>query len=627
MKTKERESEASVTVDQAAAEDKKIIDQLKSYKKKFEPRWYLASAFYEGVHFTFGQKDKDGNWLRVPTPKNKKIREIPKAKKQLKNLRNMILKLKQQPVTYPDMNIIEYDNAEDAEAVKREEDHAIKQGKYVNWFLNEKLKLARHLKKLVKNAQLHNVSYIQLLNSDGKKELAVYDAFDISIFPTITNINDHPHTVKHVTMRLSDLEKDESYDQTVIADIKGSIQSGKYSDSTYKDSLMKERYGNAPEDLVLIDEKYSVEEVTQKTEKDGELVDGETEIKCHIKAYIGGKKVRDEVTKLNMTPISMFCWEDEAYQASIMEDMMELNKSYDIFISKLEQKAKKLDTGRMLVHKGEDGKVYTTNDGEIVRFRRIKPEVMQEAGVPNAFMEAINMIENDLREQGVSVGAMSAIPAGVKAWRAIETLKESDYASLGTQIDNLSECLTDLTEKVIEMLAYDITEIENVQIKNARDGKMERFKVIGKRGADIYKQANPDKKLPSDVIVIDPNRSTKVEIESSLAYTEQAKQDIVMEMMDKGWIPLEIGLDMLRVGNTQEIMDKLKEQMLNGKSMIDMPDFQMLPPDLQKAIARFLADGATVTNPNPTNNPTNVPAATPPAPAPAGGGGKAPWKK
>ena len=54
-----------VTEDEQTKQDTQRIQTLKDYKKRFEPRWYLVEAFWEGFHFTYGTKDKDGNWDRA----------------------------------------------------------------------------------------------------------------------------------------------------------------------------------------------------------------------------------------------------------------------------------------------------------------------------------------------------------------------------------------------------------------------------------------------------------------------------------------------------------------------------------------------------------------------------------
>lgn len=611
----------NVTPDTQATTDRQSIDQLKSYKKHWEPRWYLSQAFYDGVHFTYPKKDATGNWQRRSEfGKNKVIREIPKAKKQLDSIRNLILKLKQRPVVYPDSNIIIADNV-DPKKQEQEKDAAELQARYVDHYMNKVMKISRHKKKLIRYAELYHVAYIQILNENGKKEFAVYDPFEISIFPTISNVNEYPMLAKHVSHRFEDLVGNDLYDQEVIAKIKQTATakgSGQYSGSIYKDSYMRERYGNAPEDNVLVDELYQI--VRVKVGEDNQVVDDEelykqefiasnpaqpnedgtmgeapevpqlkTEERLRVRAYIGTEKVRDQITNLSKIPISMFVWGDEAYATSLMEDLMPLNKSYDIFMSKLEHKAKKLDTGRIVMQKGEDAKILTTNDGEFMRYKRFKPEMMDEAGVPNAFMNAISMIENDMREQGVAMTSAAGLPTGVEAWRAIESLKEVDAGSIGTQLDNLNECLTDLIEKLTEMLAYDMTEVENVQMKDEQ-GQMQTYRVVGKRGADIMTQGGGA--MNPNTIVIDPNRTTLVEIESDLTWTKEGQRYFVLDLVKEGILPKETALETLKFGNTKDVVAKLIQESSYGKSMIDTPDFQVLPDELKKQILTILANGA-----------------------------------
>ena len=601
----------NVTPDTQATKDRKAIDQLKSYKKHWEPRWYLSQAFYEGVHFTYPRKDVTGNWMRkTEVGKNKVIREIPKAKKQLDSVRNLILKVKQRPVVYPDTNIILADNVNPKDQEK-EKQAAELQARYVDYYLNKVMKLSRHKKKLIRYAELYHVAYIQILNDNGKKELAVYDPFEISIFPTISNINEYPMLAKHVSHRLDDLVGNDLYDQDAIQKIKeGAREAGKYSSSIYKDSYMRERFGNAPDDNVIVDELYQIVRVSVgedenviedeeeymksfegKTDDEGNQIEPEIkqEERLRIRAYIGTEKVRDEVTKLSKSPLSMFCWGDEAYSTSFMEDLMPLNKSYDIFISKLEHKAKKLDTGRIVMQKGEDAKILTTNDGEFIRYKRFKPEVMEEASVPNAFMNAISITENDMREQGVAMTSAAGLPTGVEAWRAIESLKEADFGSIGTQLDNLNECLTDLTEKLTEMLAYDMTDIEKVIMKD-EDGNPKAYRVIGKRGKDILEQGGNT--IPDDVIVIDPNRTTMVEVESDMTWTKEGQRYFTLDLIKAGILPKETALETLKFGNTKDIIQKLIQESTYGKSLIDAPDFKVLPVELQKQILTILANGA-----------------------------------
>ncbi len=578
------------TDDSSVLQDRKTIDELDKFKKYWEARWYLAMAFYDGVHFTYPKKDSAGNWQRKnEVGNNKVIREIPKAKKQIKSIRNLILKVKQRPVVYPNLNVISLDSPE---SQKKEEEQANLQGKYIQYLLEDQMKINKFKKTLIKYAALYSVAYIQIINENGKKSFKVYSPFEISIYPNIVDINESPSIVKHIPHKLSDLENNKLYDQDKIQKIKESYKNGKYSNSIYLNSYMTEKYGTSPDDNIIVDELYQVKKIkiNKDTNEQAEDTDENTEIQNRVKitAYIGTEIIREDILKISKIPISMFVWEDEPYETSFMEELMPLNKAYDIFISKLEHKVKKLDTGRLAIQKGEDQKIVTTNDGEFYRWKRFRPEMMAEAGVPNAFMELVQTIENDMKEIGVAMTSAAALPTGVNAWRAIESLKATDYGSIGTQQDNLNECLTDLTEKLIEMVAYDMTHTEKVLLKNS-NGKKEIYKIIGKRGSDILGE-NQD--LSKNTIVVNPNRTVKVEIESDATWTEEGKRGLTLELVEKGILPKSMALESLKYGNIEDIIQKLIEEQTYGTSIIDTNEFKVLPVELQQAIIKYLAQGA-----------------------------------
>lgn len=596
----------NTTAESQAARDRRMIDQLLSYKKYWEPRWYLSQAFYEGMHFTYPKKDENGNWQRRnEVGKNKVIREIPKAKKQINSVRNLILKLRQRPVVYPDRNVVIQKNSTDTQAQDAEINGAENQGRYLDNLINEEMKFAKFKKKLVRYAAVYHVGFIQILNENGKKEFKVYDPFEISVYPTISNINEYPMLAKHISRNIDELINNDLYDQDAIKKVKETQKQSKYSASLYKNAYMQETYGKASDDNVLIDELYEIVKVdvdeagnyisdmdvfiqeNTSFDQSGNPINPKTHKveRCRIAAYVGTTKIRDDVTRLSKIPISMFCWGDEAYSTSLIEDMMPLNKAYDVFMSKLEHKAKKLDTGRIIMQEGEKAKIITSNDGEIVRYKRFKPEVMEEASVPNAFITAINMIEGDIKEQGVALTSASGIPQGIDAWRAIESLKEIDYSSVGQQNENLNECMVDIGEKLTEMIAYDLTSIDNVQIKDEQGNLMSQ-KFIGKRGADLMGN------VPKDVTVIDPNRKLKWEVESDITWTEEGTRNIVLDLVKSNILPKEMALETLKFGNTRDIIAKLTQEATYGKSMIDAPDFQVLPIALKQQILQILSNGA-----------------------------------
>lgn len=590
MKTNKKEDD-KVNAETTEDRDIREIKILTEKKQQYEPRWYMSSAFWEGVHFFSGEKDKTGAFKRVKLPKGKVLREIPKAKKLIKNIRTLLLKPNFTPVVYPDRSsTVDINNSEDKDKIL---DEATKQGKIIRHKMVEEMKFKRHLKKLIRYAAMYSVGYIQIFNDDGKLSFGVYDPFDISVNPVISNINEHPVVIKHFYKSKRELEESEIYDQDKLTKALEGESGGKYSKNQYKNDLMVNRYGTAPDDTYIVDEVYRVEKEEDGTEK------------VSIRSYIGEVQIRKEEeieTELTKIPIAMFCWEDEAYTTSLLEELIPLNKAYDKFVTKLEEKVNKLGTGRMLIQKGEDTKVITTKDGEILRYKRTKPDIMKEADISGAYVEVLNTLNQDMNEQGVSA-ATGNIPSGVKAWHAIEALKEADFDSIGTQQDNLIECIVDITEKVAEAMAQ-TTEIKEVQVSNGNDiENTETLKYTGQAGKDTLTTGGQD--INSDVIIIDPNRYIKVEVESAMSYSQVAEKDMAMELAKEQLIPVEVLLDVLKLGNTADIIEKMNEIKTKGMSLIDAPDFQMLPRDLQKAIVLYLDSGGAITDPGIKEIPAN----------------------
>lgn len=582
---KPKEEEVKKTdVKDTTTEDLKTIKYLTGKKEQYEPRWFMSSAFWEGVHFFSGKKDKAGAFIKTKLPKGKVLREIPKAKKLLKNVRTLLLKPKFTPVVYPDMSAITGEGDEK----KKEFEQAKNQGKVVRHVMVEDMKFKRHIKKLVRFAEMYSVGYLQVHNDGDSMSMEVLDPFDVSMDPEVNHVNDTNVIIKHFYKTKEQLEETEIYDQAKVKKALEGDQDNKYANNQFKNELLTNRYGDAPDDAVILDEAY-------RLEKDEA---GDTHVT--VKTYANNQQIRKEEhikTKLTKLPFSVFCWEDEIYTTSLLEELMPMNKAYDKFITKLEEKVNKLGTGRMLLQAKEPTKVITTKDGEILRYKRTKPDIMREADISNAYMEVINVLQADMNEQGVSAAA-GAIPPGVKAWHAIEALKEADYSSIGTQQDNLEECIVDITEKVTEMIAFDTITKKTVQPVEKYIEKTSAIQYIGARGKEVMTTGTNKEDISDEVTVIDPNRTTKVEVESAMAYSEVAKKDMAMELASKEIIPVEVLIDILQLGNSEEIIDRMKELSTQGKSIIDMPEFKMLPMDLQKAITVYLDQGGAITDPN-----------------------------
>lgn len=541
-----------------------VIKNLKKSKDNMLARWMINRGFYENSHFTIGELDKQGNVVKISG--KKPYREIPMATDQIDGMRNMLLANKPEPYIYPDDRIVSDAELTDQELRDKIDQEISVWGKAVEYILEEEIKLKYILKTLTKNTLLYSTSFLQVYRESEKYKMEPYDVFEISIYPTIKRIDDYPYMVKHIAKPIKALKLAGRYKEINFDELKQRLTENRYFADEMKNSLYAGKYGYADPDTVVIDELYV-------TEEKGEA----------IYSYIGNELIdaqSAEETKLKSHPFSMFLSGEEPYEMAPIEKFIPLNKTLDVLITKLERRVKRLDGGRLAIQSSEPIKIMKTNDGEFVRYKRNAPTPLPEENYPSTLINLIGVLRDLFNSLGVTAAvSASGIPNGVEAWRAIESLKQSDYGKMENMTQNLSECLTEITEKLIELISVTEVTPRNIVIPKTN----ERIKIVGSAGKDL---------APDGTLVFSPNKRLKVVIESGLTHTPEAKRELVIQMVQGGLLPKEVALDMLKVGNTREIMDKLMAESTAGKSIVDMPDFQVLPKRLQIAIIQYLKNGA-----------------------------------
>lgn len=550
--------------DETKAEHVRVIDNLKKSKQNLITKWMVSRAFYENNHFTLGELDKSGNVVKISG--KKPYREIPLATDQIDGMRNMLLANKPEPYIYPDdriSTIQEIDDQKFREAVDRE---ISVWGKAIEYLLDEEIKLKLRLKTLIKHTLLYSTAYLQVFHDGDRYCMEAYDVFDISIYPTIKRIDDYPYLVKHVAKPLSAIKISGEYDEVDFKALEERLTENRYFSDEFKNNFYTSKFGYADPKTVVIDELYCVE-------KDG----------LAIYSYIGGELIRAQApdeTKLSRIPFSMFLSGEEPYEFAPIEKFIPLNKTLDVLVTKLERRVKRLDGGRLAIQASEPIKTITTKDGEFVRYKKKAPVPLPEENYPSTLINLVGVLQQLFSSLGVNVAVSSAgIPKGIEAWRAIESLKQADYGKMENLTQNLGECLTEATEKLIELVAVTETTPRSIIIPKTR----EKVSIVGSAGSEMATEGT---------LVFDPQMRLKVVIESGLTHTPEAKRQLIMELVGSGLLPKELAIEMLKIGNTREIMEKLNQEMVAGQSIVDMPDFQMLPKKLQMAIVQYLQSGA-----------------------------------
>jgi len=539
-----------------------IITELKKFKEGLELKWRTSAAFWDGIHFTTGEMDRDGRVTRLTS--KRPVREIPIAKRRMKDMRNMLISNKPLPFVYPDEKLMGGGELDDNMKTKvwKEMDNYSRAVEYV---LTEEARVHKKMKKLIRYGLTYSVGYLQVYKDEDKGYIIEpLDPFDISIYPTIETMSDYPYVVKHIAKPIYQLK--DKYPAKVVKELEKMKEEGKFFSSDEKNRLYISRLQHQPKDTVVLDELYAVE-------KDG----------LAIYTYGGEKLLKVQTpadTKLKNLPFAMFLTGDEPYEQSPMEELIPINRVLDVLITKLEGRIKNLDAGRIALQQNEPLKVLKTADFQVVRYKRNAPTVLPEENYPSTLYQLVGIFNGIIDDLSVSVAVNPAkTPKGVEAYRAIESLKQSDYGKIQDLTDNLNDCLTEITERLIELISVTEGEVRNIIDPES----LNQISITGGLGAE---------KPAEGVVKLDPQRRLKVVIESGITHTPQAKREFIMSLVEKQLLPRSVAIEMLKVGNTRDILNKMKTEELDGMSLVDMPDFKVLPKKLQAAIAQYLQGGA-----------------------------------
>jgi len=188
-----------------------------------------------------------------------------------------------------------------------------------------------------------------------------------------------------------------------------------------------------------------------------------------------------------------------------------------------------MNVGVWLKRKGEDFKISNVAGGLVAEYTSVPPTQMPLASPPPAIFNFIELLNGFIEEQGVSTSALGKIPSGVKAWRAIESLKESEYANLYTPLQQVKGTVKRISEKMLDIAANYFVSTQEVYSETDK-GEPDYFDIIGERGLSARKKIkNP---LPPETVPIKKDYDLDIEVQSGLAYTEEGKKGRMMELAE-----------------------------------------------------------------------------------------------
>lgn len=572
-----------------------MMKSAENSRRSFERHWYDNNFFDEGYHFRYVSRTQN-KIIDLTKESNlyAGMRAIPKASRQIRGMVNLLVSNDYTPVVYPDnVDKTQYPDIEvegpngpvkktDPEYQKRvdeSKDIAKKKGFWLKDQLSESNQdLATKLAFMGILTAKHNVSYLEIY-PDAEKEMIctrVRDAFDVYLIGELTEIEYQPFVIIGTPRNIAEIKADERFDENQRLSIN---PDNRHASSEIKEAYMNARFGRQWNDdraATIIQKCAYIKEYLnkdnfkriKKQQNGGDILKtrdfGDAVFRQVFTA--GNIWLRDEYIDIDSYPIVDLRFEyGPMYQTPLIERFIPANKSLDVISSRIERYANSMPLGVVLKRKGEDYHYTNLAGGQEIEYKATPPSIQPLANLPSFLFNYLGLLNGFIEEQGVTTATLGNLPAGVKGYQAIESLKESEYANLVIPDRMMRRTIRMTAEKCLELGNKYIVQPQNVQRMNR--GEPDDFQVVGKSAMD--QRAALGVPVPEGVVPIRGDEKVKIEVEKGMAYTQQGQQesakqlsDYVVQMTQMGLIPpqaakvfIENLLETFKFGATGEFMD------------------------------------------------------------------------
>ena len=574
-----------------------VVDQMmkvcEDTRRGHTKRWYDNNFFDDGYHFRYLNRQENkvvdlASRQTIWEP----MRAIPKASRQIRGIANLMLSQDPTPIVYPD-KVKKYAYATPEEwkqAIEVAKDIATK----IGCFLKEEYKKQDLLEKLALMVILtckHSVSYLQVWPDSVEEAIRtqVYDAFDIYLIGTLTEIYDSPVIIKAAPQFISNLKANEMFDKDQLEKIS---PDNRMASSEIKEAYMRARFGKAidlDQSASLILKEAFVKEYINKENADRIKLQEYQEQKDLLKgkkmgdpiirqAFVAGNVwLRDKYTNLPDYPFVDFRMEPgPIYQVPLIERFIPANKSLDMAVSRLERFFHTMNVGIWLKQQGQQFEISNQAGGQVIEYNGVAPTQGQIASPSAMSFPFLQLLENHITEQGVST-TLGQVPRGVKAHAAIESLKETEYSNLVIPIRRLKGTVKRISEKMLDIVDNYYVDPQTVYILDK--GEPQYFDIIGNQAYEKRKAKGIDEQ-PLDAIPVKKDYRVDIEVQSGMAYTREGQKAAAKELMDYLIQLSQIGLvspEVVKVfteqflqtykfGPTQDVMDAIDDFQAEGQT-------------------------------------------------------------
>jgi hypothetical protein len=581
-----------------------MCGQIISQRRPHEQRWYNNNFFDDGYHFRIVSR-KTGKIIdQVNSNSGYVERAIPRASRQIRGVSNLLFAAEPYPVIYPERITIEKFRDpitgkinEQAYLNEQEKSKQIarKRGIWLSTEWEDEQELPIKLIDMILLAAKNSISYLKVYSEKGKINTLIRDAFDIICYGDRRELKDLPFIIDTQSMDIKEVLTSPLFKPEKVIKL---TPDNKYATSEVKEAYMRSRYGvknpdNKNEGTVMVKEGFLKEYLSDanwkqaiKLGEENGALEGKSKgdmIMRHV-FEVGGVTLNDEYIDYDEYPFAELRFEPGMlYQTPFIERFIPQNKSLDVILTRLEKWINAMVVGIYMTRKGENFQLSNFPGGQKIEYDTTPPAQMAIGSIGNTPFNVIELLNKYIEEQGATTSGLGQIPGGVKSGIAIESIKSSEYANLKISTMMLKKTIRTISKLILERADKDF--LEPREVSSIEDGEPNYFDVIGKRGYDLSQQIN--KKLPSDIIVLDKKAKVRIEIEPGLGLTMEGKREAMNVVISKtlefmtavpGSIPPEAFQMMIKKfletfgwGSTQELMEAIE----NGMTTQQMTEDQI----------------------------------------------------
>ena len=229
------------------------------------------------------------------------------------------------------------------------------------------------------------------------------------------------------------------------------------------------------------------------------------------------------------------------YADSTIVDLIPIQREINRTRNQIVEAKNRMAKPQLLAAKGSiDATKITSEPGQVIYYKvgLPKPEPLPLQGLPSYVMDELSRLYTDLENiSGQHEVSRGQVPTGVTAGTAIAFLSEQDDAKLVPQVRSL--------EAAIEKTAHQLLSLANQYWDTDRI-----IKVVGRDGSfnsQIFKGSD-----------LRGNTDVRVEAGSAMAGSKAGRQAFIMDLMKMQFVPPDIGLEMLELGNVNAMYERVK---------------------------------------------------------------------